>query len=55
MRRLIGGARQVLRHNCIARNGQYGLNYFQSGDGIKNVVIDHNEIVRNNTDTRRPR
>ncbi len=47
---LMGGARQVLRYNCIAHNGQYGLNYFQTGDGIKDVVVDHNEIVRNNTD-----
>ena len=47
---LMGGARQVLRYNCIARNGQYGLNYFQTGDAIKAVVVDHNEIVRNNTD-----
>ena len=47
---LMGGARQVLAYNCIARNGQYGLNYFQTGDGIEDVIVHHNEIVRNNTD-----
>lgn len=46
---LMAGANQVVRYNCIADNGQYGMNAYQAGDGITNLVVDHNEIAGNNT------
>ena len=46
---LMAGANQVVRYNCIAGNGQYGMNAYQAGDGITNLVVDHNEIAGNNT------
>jgi hypothetical protein len=42
--------------NCLRDNGQYGFNAY-AADGVKNVVLDGNEISGNNTDdweTRRP-
>ena len=46
---LMAGANNVIRDNCIADNGQYGMNAYQAGDGITNLVVDHNEIGVNNT------
>ncbi len=46
---LMAGANNVIRDNCIADNGQYGINAYQDGDGITNLVVDHNEIGVNNT------
>jgi Right handed beta helix region/Carboxypeptidase regulatory-like domain len=45
------GSNNVMRYNCLADNGQYGfqvLGPFDGGDPT-NIVIDHNEIARNNT------
>jgi hypothetical protein len=38
------GDDNVLRHNCLADNSQYG---FQAGGA--NIVVTHNEVARNNT------
>jgi len=43
-----------IRYNCLKDNGQYGFSMFKEpieGDSaIKNILLDHNEIVGNNTD-----
>ncbi len=44
------GARNTIRYNCLADNGQYGFNAYQAGNGIVDVVMDRNEIARNNTE-----
>jgi hypothetical protein len=46
---MMAGANQVVRYNCLADNGQYAINAYQAGNGIANIVIDHNEISGNNT------
>lgn len=46
---MMAGAHQVVRDNCIDSNGQYAINAYQEGNGISDLVIDHNEISRNNT------
>jgi hypothetical protein len=46
---MMAGANQVVRDNCLDGNGQYGINAYQLGNGITNLVIDHNEISGNNT------
>jgi hypothetical protein len=43
------GAGQVVRSSCLADNGQYGFNAYQGGDGITDIVFEHNEITGNNT------
>jgi hypothetical protein len=58
---LMAGSDNRYRYNCIKDNGQYGINSCcgansDSGD-IQNFLLDHNEIVGNNTgdwETRRP-
>ncbi|SFA98214.1 Right handed beta helix region [Amycolatopsis marina] len=47
---LMAGARQVIRHNCLRENGQYGINAYQEGDTITDLVVEANEISGNNTD-----
>jgi hypothetical protein len=47
---LMAGANQTVRYNCLAGNGQYGMNAYQSGDGITNLVFDHNEVTGNDAD-----
>jgi hypothetical protein len=47
---MMAGSGQVVRYSCLADNGQYGFNAYQGGDGIRNVVFEHNEIARNNTE-----
>ncbi|WP_329404166.1 right-handed parallel beta-helix repeat-containing protein [Streptomyces melanogenes] len=47
---LMGGARQQLRASCLRGNGQYGMNAYKTGDTIKSLVVEGNEIVGNNTD-----
>lgn len=47
---LMAGARQVVRGNCLRDNGQYGMNAYQPGNGITDLVVEGNEIVGNNTD-----
>jgi hypothetical protein len=48
------GTDNVARYNCLKDNGQYGFSMFKMpilGDSaIKNITLDHNEIVGNNTD-----
>ena len=43
------GSDNVIRSNCLADNGQYGVSAYRP-EGITNVVIDNNEITGNNTD-----
>ena len=38
----------VTRFNCLSHNGEYGFSSYAT-HGDFNVVLDHNEIVRNNT------
>ena len=38
-----------LSENCLRNNGQYGFNAYAE-NGVKNVVLDGNEISGNNTD-----
>lgn len=47
---LMAGAHQRMRHNCLRHNGQYGLNAYQSGNGITGLLLEGNEITGNNTD-----
>lgn len=47
---LMAGARQQVRSNCLRNNGQYGMNAYQSGNAIVGLVVEHNEIVGNNTE-----
>lgn len=48
------GSNAVLSYNCLKDNGQYGFSMYKTpveGDSaIKNLLVDHNEIVGNNTD-----
>lgn len=50
---VFAGTNNTLRYNCLADNGQYGFQVY-SGDetevGPSNIIIDHNEVARNNTD-----
>ena len=46
---MMAGSRQVVRWSCLAGNGQYGFNAYQGGDGIVDLVFEHNEIAGNNT------
>ncbi len=47
---VMGGPGMVLRYNCFRDNGQYGFQFYRNGDGIRDVVVDHNEVTGNNTD-----
>jgi len=54
---VMAGAHQELTGNCLRRNGQYGLNAYQPGNGIVGLLVEGNEITGNNTDdmeTRNP-
>ncbi|MET8685011.1 right-handed parallel beta-helix repeat-containing protein [Streptomyces sp. NPDC004732] len=46
---LMAGARQQVRDSCLRSNGQYGMNAYKTGDSIKDLVVEGNEIVGNNT------
>lgn len=46
---LMAGARQKVRASCLRDNGQYGMNAYKTGDSIKGLVVEGNEIVGNNT------
>lgn len=39
----------VVKHNCLSENRQYGFTAYEE-QGIHDVVLEHNEIVGNNTD-----
>ena len=43
------GSDSKLIGNCLRDNGQYGFNAYHA-DGVRNVVLDSNEILGNNTD-----
>src|SRR5699024_1860588 len=43
------GSGSVLQYNCLRGNGQYGFSAYHP-DGVRNVRLEHNEIVGNNTD-----
>nr|WP_188270251.1 MULTISPECIES: right-handed parallel beta-helix repeat-containing protein [unclassified Streptomyces] len=47
---LMAGARQRLRASCLRDNGQYGMNAYKTGDSIRGLVVEGNEITGNNTD-----
>ncbi|SEC25328.1 right-handed parallel beta-helix repeat-containing protein [Streptomyces sp. TLI_105] len=47
---LMAGARQQVRASCLRGNGQYGMNAYKTGDSIKGLVVEGNEITGNNTD-----
>ncbi|MFI9310657.1 right-handed parallel beta-helix repeat-containing protein [Streptomyces triculaminicus] len=47
---LMAGARQQVRASCLRSNGQYGMNAYKTGDSIRGLVVEGNEIVGNNTD-----
>ncbi|MFI7316487.1 right-handed parallel beta-helix repeat-containing protein [Streptomyces venezuelae] len=54
---MMAGARQQVRANCLRDNGQYGMNAYKTGDSIKDLVVEGNEVVGNNTgnwERRRP-
>ena len=43
------GAGNVASHNCLKDNSQYGFQAYGADGGESNIVLDHNEIVGNNT------
>ncbi|MFJ5097180.1 right-handed parallel beta-helix repeat-containing protein [Streptomyces sp. NPDC088557] len=47
---LMAGARQRLTGSCLRANGQYGMNAYKTGDSIRGLVVEGNEVVGNNTD-----
>ncbi|GAB7184195.1 right-handed parallel beta-helix repeat-containing protein [Kitasatospora sp. Ki12] len=47
---LMAGARQQVRASCLRDNGQYGMNAYKTGDSIKGLLVEGNEITGNNTD-----
>ena len=48
------GSNNVVRHNCLTNNGQYGFSMYKpqvvGGSAITNIIVDQNEISYNNTD-----
>lgn len=46
---LMAGARQRVSDSCLRDNGQYGMNAYKAGDRIRDLVVEGNEIVGNNT------
>ena len=42
-------AGNVASYNCLKDNGQYGFQAYGPKGGESNIVLDHNEIVGNNT------
>ncbi|MEU7581713.1 right-handed parallel beta-helix repeat-containing protein [Streptomyces sp. NPDC041068] len=46
---LMAGARQRVRANCLRANGQYGMNAYKAKGRIRDLVVEGNEIVGNNT------
>ena len=47
---VFAGTNNVVRYNCLKDNGQYGFQVFSDDvGGPQNVILDHNEIVGNNT------
>ncbi|WP_327575977.1 MULTISPECIES: right-handed parallel beta-helix repeat-containing protein [unclassified Streptomyces] len=46
---LMAGARQQIRASCLRDNGQYGMNAYKGGGALRDLVVEGNEIVGNNT------
>ena len=46
---LMAGAANRISGNCLRDNGQYGLNAYQAGNGIKQLLVEGNEFTGNNT------
>lgn len=46
---LMVGSRNVVRGNCLARNGQYGFSAYNPNK-VASITIEANEITGNNTD-----
>lgn len=44
------GTGNMVRYNCLTRNGQYGFKSYKADGGPSNVTLDHNEISYNNTE-----
>ena len=48
------GSGNVVRHNCMKDNGQYGFSMYrpaiEGASAITDIVLDHNEVTGNNTD-----
>ena len=42
------GSNNTMRYNCVRENGQYGFSMYRP-EGLRSIVIDHNEIAGNNT------
>jgi hypothetical protein len=42
------GSDNVVRHNCLTANSQYGFSMSRP-EGLKNITVHHNEISHNNT------
>ncbi|MFG2129236.1 right-handed parallel beta-helix repeat-containing protein [Streptomyces sp. NPDC048751] len=47
---LMAGARQQVRASCLRGNGQYGMNAYKGTGQLRDLVVEGNEIVGNNTD-----
>lgn len=47
---MMTGARQRIRGNCLRDNGQYGINGYKEGNTVRDLVVEGNEVVGNNTD-----
>ncbi|WP_028849188.1 right-handed parallel beta-helix repeat-containing protein [Thermocrispum municipale] len=47
---MMAGSGQRIVGNCVAHNGQYGLNAFQAGNKITDLLVEGNEFTGNNTD-----
>lgn len=43
------GSGNTIRYNCLKDNGQYGFSAYHE-KGVRNVVLDHNEVTGNNQD-----
>ncbi|MFI5583996.1 right-handed parallel beta-helix repeat-containing protein [Amycolatopsis sp. NPDC051758] len=46
---LMAGAANRITGNCLRDNGQYGLNAYQAGNGIRQLLVEGNEFTGNNT------
>ncbi|MGH3433807.1 MAG: right-handed parallel beta-helix repeat-containing protein, partial [Thermocrispum sp.] len=47
---MMAGSGQRVVGNCLKDNGQYGLNAYQAGNKIADVLVQGNEFAGNNTD-----
>ncbi|GAA5114956.1 right-handed parallel beta-helix repeat-containing protein [Haloechinothrix salitolerans] len=46
---MMAGSGQRMIGNCVKNNGQYGLNAFQAGNQIRDIVLRDNEFAGNHT------